>query len=955
MTSEEVQTVSNDARPFNEGLHNYSSKTVCASNIDQLDDDFLSLEEAELIEIDPEELTDTFEKIETPVWCASLMERAKEIRFSEAVINEVSETKKDSQDVEVSEVDEFSGVGEVSEVDEVSKVNEVSEVDETSKVNEVRKENEVSKANEVRNKENQETQTSKDNFVQQMEKMTTAEISHEKGILSNCVPENVITRLPQTMDTGTDAQPISKLQITNVRRASSDSESDESDKNAQLSEDNSSGMREISSTSHPTKDDDALRATTVPDSPCYEQVDSTSNLLESGPEEQQYRRDLNNQQISQQYSITNECNALRVTDSRRHANNIECNVVRVMSSNSSTSDTFNGCTRNEALLTNAINDDENSLELDVGTETDFNNKPSQLSPADSIQAAPVYEPISKNDKMEFIEELQASKFYQNAYKQHATNHTDSFNISTSRDVAEPATDQIATPLPPSNTRPLNQVIRTYQKRTRKSVATTNAKKTTSFSASCIDAPVEKERRVPENGEKILRFENGLNTFAEKYKLSKMDYMLLNPNVWVTNKAPDMYCADQGSTSYVADALGLTDNDYFLGFERPQNMKKIVEKHEYLKDGEKNPRVRVIKVREDTSQAEQDDEDQPQQRSRKRQVPRNMKPTPKRGTINSDFNINLTVSPVQSLLLNSSFQHHFCSDIATCRKSKCYPEQQQLQLDFSAASTSQTPLHILPPIPTIHHLTPPPLTAMEPQNLSVSVMGFNPPILTAVAPLPPPPLSPAVQDLSHASSVPKPEMAPPILPAEVPYWHEIKSSKPQVCDHSQTSCPNVLVNINVGSCNSADDEIHLPIKKRRVSSINASVSSLKVAIEDKLSYPATPMISIADLITYERERGRPFRTLAEMKEFPRIPDPYSEPIVPDPPQPNESGSSQNPQDIQNPHITYTTLEERLYPRIHVPITVKHHNCRRKRGCRSHKHCTEHAVRTAAGKSRSSKQK
>lgn len=432
-----------------------------------------------------------------------------------------------------------------------------------------------------------------------------------------------------------------------------------------------------------------------------------------------------------------------------------------------------------------------------------------------------------------------------------------------------------------------------------------------------------ERRVPLNGEKVVRFADDLwePVYTKSFKLSKREMACFTPEVRVKKRRYYDGLLDEEEREREERGPGTADD--IRGYVQPPivfepqythllpayNAKTILERQDYLKD-EKQQRAVVQKRPHFAGNNNFVDPST----SYEKKLP-DVVQTKKRGT---DLNINLSIPKFESLSLNSSFQHHFCTDISTCSSSACYtpptsePMSQVVPPCPGEQSQPQIETRVYPPHPQAQSVLPqqPPPKPSPPPVLAQATPAPPSPVLAQPAPQPVlqqvsqspanqytsqsqpvnykadailvtstsqplPPTPPAPVSVPNVPPPPQTTTESPILPAQVPYWHTVDFS-----DHSpkydlsaqtlESAGPNLLVNINLDQSN-ADHEIHLPIKKRRV-------SSLKVEIKDEISYPPTPMISIAELENMKTEGnipnvGRPFKTPAELKEVPPLPASY----------------------------------------------------------------------------------
>lgn len=711
--------------------------------------------------------------------------------------------------------------------------------------------------------------------------------------------------------------PALEVKISNVRRARLDSDSTDlslpDTLSSSTSEDNSHGFREITSTSHPVQETPAKNPCPSPEhtavSVNYEQVDSTSNLNENEEMEMEtseptiqafiLERTVSGlvcsdtlSQVPVSASVSNvdfeqfACDQTQkntlvepISESFAAEGSVsDLNIVSVKHVSEETTaeknDAFNisyvTSVMERVEQTEADDFDE---ELDVCSEDNVQSKVSE----DDIQS-PDFEPITQNERMNYAKGLGTSQYYENFYNESLSKATTSVENRKRKNCDVP------------------QVMRTTMKRASKppSVQEQEREQEQQPSSSPLLPPQQqqqqpgevipevilkaqtptehKEQRVPMSGEKVCRFE-GLwePIFTDKFKMSKLEYELFNPSVVLKKLNPQHFIPNYNEYTSMSHEDSAPYYSQTIDHSHRNNLhlsrfktKGILEYQQYTKAssfGEK-PRARIIQINRSESSSS------PMHKELSSTITTLKK---KKGTGSPDLNINFTLPKLESLSLNSSFQHHFCTDISVCTSAtKC----------FSDTSMSATISNM---DPSLSQLDPRPSCCFESdaQTLEQSYklrnieneshmqvqIGFKRPACDSNFEKAEIEICPVASTSTSQTIESKQKVIPaPILPAEVPYWHEIDSSEPlQKFDHSQ-ACPNLLVNINLDQ---SEQEIHLPIKKRRV-------SSFKVEIKDELSYPATPMISIAELENIERNKARnhrPFKTPAELKEVPPIQPSY----------------------------------------------------------------------------------
>lgn len=105
--------------------------------------------------------------------------------------------------------------------------------------------------------------------------------------------------------------------------------------------------------------------------------------------------------------------------------------------------------------------------------------------------------------------------------------------------------------------------------------------------------------------------------------------------------------------------------------------------------------------------------------------------------------------------------------------------------------------------------------------------------------------------------------------------QLPTAVPETYDFEKNLKNEVFSKIDWQSLEDSDCETRLPLKKRKLSVANKNESVTEEQKKEEISYPATPMISIAEVEALhprklQANNARPFKTPAERKEMPPLP-------------------------------------------------------------------------------------
>ncbi|KAJ3662883.1 hypothetical protein Zmor_007201 [Zophobas morio] len=105
--------------------------------------------------------------------------------------------------------------------------------------------------------------------------------------------------------------------------------------------------------------------------------------------------------------------------------------------------------------------------------------------------------------------------------------------------------------------------------------------------------------------------------------------------------------------------------------------------------------------------------------------------------------------------------------------------------------------------------------------------------------------------------------------------QLPTAVPETYDFEKNFKNEVFSKIDLQNFDDSDGETRLPLKKRKLSVANKNESVTEELKKEEISYPATPMISIAEVEALHPRKlqanaARPFKTPAERKEMPPLP-------------------------------------------------------------------------------------